>query len=490
MKKIKLDIKKYIWVIVAALTFAGALYANNKVLIISFEQLLFGVIKIKGGGATTVSYGVIYIAIAFVIVCSILLIPVIDFGKKLVVYIKNKTIQLYPIKNVKIYGIVLLVIAIMELLHAFQFFPYVKNTIFSSTELFDDYYVESSGVKITFPEKKRNLIYIFVDSLESTNVSVQNGGLFETSVVPNLEKMALDNVNFSHTETIGGAYQAYGTNWTSGALLAHTSGVPLKVTIDDFDVNSIKFSNVTSIGDILSLNGYNSYLLLGSDANFGGRKSYFANHNYLIKDYNTAIEDGIIDEGYYEWWGYEDSKLFDYAKIMLEDISNDDKPFNFTMLTADTHFTDGYLDKSCKNVFDDPYANSFYCSDSMIYNFIEWVKEQDFYDNTTIVIVGDHLTMQDGFYNYDEDSYDRTIYNVFINYNVNSEFNSKNRVFTSMDLFPTTLASLGADIEGDRLGLGTNLFSEKQTIPEIIGIKEFNVELSKGSSKYYNEIRK
>ena len=35
----------------------------------------------------------------------------------------------------------------------------------------------------------------------------------------------------------------------------------------------------------------------------------------------------------------------------------------------------------------------------------------------------------------------------------------KNRDFSTLDFFPTTLASLGVQIEGDRLGLGTNLFS-------------------------------
>ena len=35
-----------------------------------------------------------------------------------------------------------------------------------------------------------------------------------------------------------------------------------------------------------------------------------------------------------------------------------------------------------------------------------------------------------------------------------------------MDMFPTTLASLGAVIDGDRLGLGTNLFSDKPTLAE------------------------
>ena len=181
-------------------------------------------------------------------------------------------------------------------------------------------------------------------------------------------------------------------------------------------------------------------------------------------------------------------KLFEYAKEKLSKISEEDKPFNFTMLTADTHFTDGYMDESCENKFDEKYANSFYCSDNKIYEFIEWIRKQDFYENTTIVIVGDHLTMQDGFYdNYDD--YDRTIYNVFINTDVDVEYSNKNRIFTVMDLFPTTIAALGADIEGDRLGLGTNLFSDKETISEIIGMKYFDQELMKYSNYYYNYIR-
>ena len=126
----------------------------------------------------------------------------------------------------------------------------------------------------------------------------------------------------------------------------------------------------------------------------------------------------------------------------------------------------------------------------MINDFVEWIKKQKFYDNTTIIIVGDHLTMQDGFYGTEYDFSNRTIYNVFINSVNDNSFNNKNRIFTVMDLFPTTLASIGADIEGDRLGLGTNLFSDKKTIPEIIGLDKFNSELSKGSHYYYNYIRK
>ena len=38
-----------------------------------------------------------------------------------------------------------------------------------------------------------------------------------------------------------------------------------------------------------------------------------------------------------------------------------------------------------------------------------------------------------------------------------------------MDLFPTTLSSMGVEIEGNKLGLGTDLFSNEETLMEKLG---------------------
>ena len=54
---------------------------------------------------------------------------------------------------------------------------------------------------------------------------------------------------------------------------------------------------------------------------------------------------------------------------------------------------------------------------------------------------------------------------------VEKETNDK-RTYTTFDAFPTTLAARGADIEGNRLGLGTNLFSSTQTLSERFGVKK------------------
>ena len=57
-----------------------------------------------------------------------------------------------------------------------------------------------------------------------------------------------------------------------------------------------------------------------------------------------------------------------------------------------------------------------------------------------------------------------------------------------MDLYPTTLGALGAKIEGNRLALGTNLFSDEKTLIEKYGLTYVNDELSKNSRFYDNNI--
>ena len=200
------------------------------------------------------------------------------------------------------------------------------------------------------------------------------------------------------------------------------------------------------------------------------------------------MEKGLIPEGYYEWWGYEDEKLFSFAKDRLTEIAAEGEPFNFTMLTADTHFEDGYPCEICdeENDGDNQYGMVLHCSSKQVTEFVSWIQQQDFYENTTIVISGDHLTMDSDFCENIDPDYTRTVYNVIINSPIQPQ-QEKNRSFTTMDMFPTTIASLGATIEGDRLGLGTNLFSGEQTLAEKLTFDQLNDDLSQ-KSKFFEKM--
>lgn len=151
----------------------------------------------------------------------------------------------------------------------------------------------------------------------------------------------------------------------------------------------------------------------------------------------------------------------------------------------DTHFTDGYLCDLCEDTYEDrQYSNVLACASSQVSEFVHWIQEQDFYENTTIVLVGDHLCMDETYFTDMVDNYDRKIIATWINSPV-SRKEIGTRQYSQLDMFPTTLATLGCQIEGNRLGLGVNLYSEEPTLIEELGTEILSVELSR-RSKYYS----
>ena len=169
-------------------------------------------------------------------------------------------------------------------------------------------------------------------------------------------------------------------------------------------------------------------------------------------------------------------------------MSNQREPFNLTILTTNTHHIGGYLENDCEIKYDEQLKNVVLCSDKQLYNFVEWIKKQKFYKNTTIVITGDHLSMEPTFFDNIGD-YERTNFNLFINSN-KEPVNETNRVFNTLDIYPTIISSIGGSIKGNRLGLGTDLYSKAKTLYEKYGKSYVDKEYSYNSKFYNYEILK
>ncbi|MBQ8945912.1 MAG: LTA synthase family protein [Lachnospiraceae bacterium] len=372
--------------------------------------------------------------------------------------------------------------------------PQYLREISQSSTIYEDEYVETKNVDITFPEKKRNLLLIYVESMESSFADTESGGILEYNSIPELTDLAEKNINFSSSDKMGG-FHVYGIGFTMAGLLASTSGINYKVPVTDTYQQMFAgfLPGVTSLGDVLKKNGYTNYFQCGSMAEFAGRDTYLMEHgDYQIKDLTYAREKGYVPEDYNNgFWGYEDLYLYEIAKRELTDIASLDEPFNYTMLTVDTHTPAGYVCEFCPDKFEDQYANVLACASKQLYDFIKWAELQDWYENTTILVMGDHTTMADyyrvGKNKLDFDAYSREVYNCFINCADGLDTTHvKNREFSTCDIFPTILAAMGVQIDGDRLGLGTNLFSGMPTIPERIGRDVFYEELQK-NSKFYTK---
>ena len=379
-----------------------------------------------------------------------------------------------------------LVLSMLIFIFRLGMHTFIINSL-TDSDFIEDNYVDPESVALTFPEERRNLVYIFLESMENT---FSDAGLTESldeNLIPELSKLQNENVTFSSNGGKYGAYSYVGTGWTAAGMFSQTSGMPIKTPLnfDFYGADGTYMPGTTSLGDILKKEGYNQTLLLGSDAGFAARDVYFETHgNYEVIDVYTLKEEGRIPEDYWEWWGVEDIKLFDIAKEEITRLAAEGKPFNFTTLTTDTHCPGGYICEECESILDDQYSNVLRCSSKHVYEFIDWLKEQSFYENTTIILAGDHLTMAPAFLDGIDESYIRTTYNCIINAPIEPKHEAE-REFGSFDMFPTTLAAMGVAIEGDRLALGTNLFSSEKTLTEIYGYDKLNEELSKSSDFYF-----
>ena len=76
----------------------------------------------------------------------------------------------------------------------------VNQTSFST--IYEDYYVDPNG-KVTFPEEKRNVIIIYMESMESTYSASSSGGAGDVDYIPRLTELATDNIQFSNTASDG-----------------------------------------------------------------------------------------------------------------------------------------------------------------------------------------------------------------------------------------------------------------------------------------------
>ncbi len=461
---------------------------------VGIDAVVFTLKTTQTGVSSDLIYSYLKDGLLPAIICAIIVVVLflLNIKKRIILCFVDKfRVNIYPFNKTQKLVFSLIIFFGLGLV-AFRdvgFIAFLKYN-FVQSAIYEDEYVNPDDVDIVFPENKRNVIIIYMESMETAFFSQKEGGAHNDNIIPELYGLAEENINFSHNDSVGGGYSMYGSTWTIGALVAHNTGIPLKLPMD-MDYNSYLdddfLSGATTMMDILDDAGYNQAFMVGSESEFGGRKQFYNKHGVeQVYDIFSAYEDGIVSSDYYVWWGMEDMYLYEYAKQEILEMAKAEEPFAFTMLTVDTHSVGGYICELCGKRYEDGYTNVYACASKQVEDFIKWIEEQDFYEDTTVIILGDHPSMDSEYIekNVSED-YVRRNYNCFINVPCEVQY-TKNREFCSMDMFPTILASMGCEIEGERLGLGTNLFSGKETLIEEMGYEALEEELKK-ASKYYND---
>ncbi len=364
----------------------------------------------------------------------------------------------------------------------------IARNSFQASTFIEDHYVEPKNV-VKFPAKQRNLIHIYMESVENSYYDRANGGYKERSLMPKLAELNRENIHFSNSNfEFGGPHQTFGAAHSIASMLNFGAGIPMKTNLQRGTAESMLYPQFTTVGDLLKSQGYNTEIMLGAQAKWGGLGDYYRKHgDFKVFDLDYARKNGYVDPDYKVWWGYEDDKLYEFAKEELLRLAKENKPFYFILENADTHFPAGYVSpKMQEKPFEEQYANVIFYSQAEVVKFVNWIKKQDFYANTTILITGDHRSMDKDFFADWDPNYERTVVNMYINSVLDMPPRTKThqRDFAPFDIFPTTLAAIGAQIEGERAGLGTNLFSDKPTLVEELGLDKVNDELAR-PSKFY-----
>lgn len=313
-------------------------------------------------------------------------------------------------------------------------------------------YINPDKVKLELKNPK-SLVLIYVESLENT---YSETAIFKRNLLQKLTVPEANAVSFKKY------IQMPGTQWTIAALVATQCGIPLNmVTVFGSNEQGEKLQHFlpggVCLGDILARHGYKNIYMNGSAVSSCAVGRFFQDHHY------TEIY------GKYEWiklganaasmsnWGLYDDELFSRAKARLTGLVKSGQLFNLTILTVDTHGPEGFLSNSCRRRGYHDFTGIVECTANQVADFVEFIRAKGWLKQMNIVILGDHLAMQNPVYSRLESMPTRrTVFNRFIS---SREFKTNTDYIVHFDMLPTILDTLGFHFKDGRLALGYSGFS-------------------------------
>ncbi|RJT47646.1 phosphoglycerol transferase I [Rahnella woolbedingensis] len=240
-------------------------------------------------------------------------------------------------------------------------------------------------------DKKYNYVFIYAESLERTFRDLEG-----ENYLPHLSALADNYADF--TNIIQPANRGFG--WTMAGMVNTQCGIPLVMAQGNAGENLSEFlNNANCVATWLTNQGYNTEFLRGSDKEFAGGDKFFSQHGWSRQDdLNYFVKNGLASPDQISSWGVHDGVLLNHAWMEFDRLTKSQQPFLLSFLTVNTHSPDGLLLSDCKNKvgIKTGYAmlSAVQCSDYLLADFIKKIINSPSFDNTIIVLVSDHLMME------------------------------------------------------------------------------------------------
>lgn len=347
--------------------------------------------------------------------------------------------------------------------------------------------LDSNGV----PQQKRNLIVIFLESIE---FDFADSRVFGENLIPELDRLAQEGL------TLRGYRKTTGGYFTLDGISAQTIGMPItQLPVDIHDMrNNNQFGSFLAqspgVFNFLQHQGYITASFSGTSKDFT-HKGAFLQHHGISQTFfkENWLEQGFtLDERHSGRWDFNDTFLMERLKNWLSQPK--DQPFAVLFETVDTHFPIGFAPEEFRK--EGNHQDAVRYSSHLIGEFIAWAKKQPWYDNTTIYIAGDHQwqDFQNDFTKLTQKATNRGIYSVLLQ-PARTDLHIKPCGFSAMDIAPTLLNALGFEFKSkigerlsqSRLGLGVSLFSDEPNLVCQFGPATLSRNLEAYSS-FYNTL--
>ncbi|WP_040948732.1 LTA synthase family protein [Gorillibacterium massiliense] len=231
--------------------------------------------------------------------------------------------------------------------------------------------------------KGRNVIVIQVESLQNILINMKLGG---KELTPNLNKLVKESMYFPHF------YQMAGQGNTSDAeYLLNTS---LYIPPDGAASQSYVDKNLPSLPKLFSKMGYKTMTFHTNDVTFWNRKELYASLGF-DKYYDKSF---FKDEDFL-FFGASDPVLFRKSTEVMVELQKNNQPFYANLITMSSHHPFNIpaskrqieLPKAFKGTFVGDYLTAQNYADYSLGLFFDELKAAGIWDNSVIVIYGDHL---------------------------------------------------------------------------------------------------
>lgn len=236
MKRSILKVIRYFLIFIAILFIFSIFWVKNTFGYVNLDSLIYHLTtNLEGTSSEMINKFILDPFVKSAIVLIILVI-IFEYKYKFVPFIsfkffkyKKEDVNLFKVagKLKNVFLILAYILALALFCVKFDLIAYIKNMYTYSTFI-EENYVDPETTEIVFKEK-RNLIHIYVESLESTFLSKEYGGAYEENLLPNLTKYLHSNISFTNNHG-GGFYNSRATGWTIAGMVGQTAGVGLIVS--------------------------------------------------------------------------------------------------------------------------------------------------------------------------------------------------------------------------------------------------------------------